>query len=331
MDNPADLIDTLQEIFANVLVGYAIATTVYGITVLQTYLYFRRYPHDRPILKIFVGVLWILDTLTTVLMSHAMYSFFVLNLRNLAEDVRLPWSFTLENGVTDVITAMVQLYFAERLWQLGRNKFLSSAIVILALLSLGLGIEGTIAVFKDHNLISQTFRRALVVGGAVQGVAVLCDILITGGLCYYFTTSRTGHRTTNALLDRLMAYAIERGALTATVQAMYLIMSVALPDRFFYVPFAMIVAKMYVNTLLASLNVRSSLDRRMWGADLRSSDIRFDSNHAFHTTSATQVATAAKSQPSLPSASTAHVALQTFSNTTLAEEDSTKATSSEAI
>lgn len=33
----------------------------------------------------------ILDTLTTVLMSHAMYSFFVLNLRNLAEDVQLPW------------------------------------------------------------------------------------------------------------------------------------------------------------------------------------------------------------------------------------------------
>lgn len=69
--------------------------------------------------------------------------------------------------------------------------------------------------FKDHNLISQSFRRALVVGGAVQGVAVLCDILITGGLCYYFTTSRAGHRTTNTLLDRLMAHAIERGALTA--------------------------------------------------------------------------------------------------------------------
>ncbi len=33
----------------------------------------------------------ILDTLTTVLMSHALYAFFVLNLKDLVRDVDLPW------------------------------------------------------------------------------------------------------------------------------------------------------------------------------------------------------------------------------------------------
>ncbi|RDX49399.1 hypothetical protein OH76DRAFT_528123 [Lentinus brumalis] len=224
MDTPTDLLDSLQEIFACGIVGYAIATTIYGITVLQTYMYFRRYPRDRPSLKAFTPGYRILDTLTTVLMSHALYAFFVLNLKDLVRDVDLPWSFTLENGVTDLITAMVQCYFAERLWRL--------------------------KVFSNHNLLSDTFRKSLVLGGAVQGVAVLGDILITGGLCYYLTTNKGGHGRIDTLLNKLIAYAVERGVLTA-VQTLYLIMSVAFPERFYFVPFAMIVAKMYVNTLLA--------------------------------------------------------------------------------
>ncbi|KAI0683526.1 hypothetical protein C8Q76DRAFT_318154 [Earliella scabrosa] len=316
---------TAWEIFANALVGYAVATTMYGITVLQTYIYFRRYSNDRLTLKLYVAVLWMLDTLTTLLMSHALYTLFVLNLRNLENNLQLPWCISqLENGITDVITAMVQIYFAQRLWEVSQgNKILSGVIVVLALLSLGLGIEGTIKVFEDHDLVSVSFRRALVLGGAVQGVAVLCDILITGGLCYYFSTSRTGRGSTNKLLDKLMAYAIERGALTATVQTMYLITSVALPDRFFYVPFAMIVAKMYVNTLLASLNVRGTIDYGTTWPELGNrSSLRFG-GRSFNrtgslTASATQAASnsADKSEPSGHGGSTTHVALETFSNHT---------------
>ncbi|TFK79188.1 hypothetical protein K466DRAFT_592512 [Polyporus arcularius HHB13444] len=277
MDTPTDLLDSLQEIFACGIVGYAIATTIYGITVLQTYMYFRRYPRDRPSLKAFVGVLWILDTLTTVLMSHALYAFFVLNLKDLVRDVDLPWSFTLENGVTDLITAMVQCYFAERLWRLSQgNKVLSGAIVILALITLALCTEGTVKVFSNHNLLSDTFRKSLVLGGSVQGVAVLGDILITGGLCYYLATNKGGHGRIDTLFNKLIAYAVERGVLTCAVQTLYLIMSVAYPERFYFVPFAMIVAKMYVNTLLASLNVRGSMDKRTWGEE-EPSPIQFTS------------------------------------------------------
>lgn len=38
-------------------------------------------------------------------------------------------------------------------------------------------------------------KEVVVVGGLVQGLAALCDILITGGLCYYLQTGRSGLKT----------------------------------------------------------------------------------------------------------------------------------------
>ena len=68
--------------------------------------------------------------------------------------------------------------------------------------------------FQDDNFVSENFRHTLVAGTVVQAAAAFCDILITGGLCYYFHKSKTGQRSTIKLLDKLMAYAVERGALT---------------------------------------------------------------------------------------------------------------------
>jgi hypothetical protein len=43
-----------KEVFATSFIGFAIATTVYGISILQCYLYFRNYPKDTIHLKLTV-------------------------------------------------------------------------------------------------------------------------------------------------------------------------------------------------------------------------------------------------------------------------------------
>ncbi|KAI0769341.1 hypothetical protein BD413DRAFT_557603 [Trametes elegans] len=89
---PTSLVAPLQDLFGCALVGFPIATTVYGITVLQTFLYYRRYPNDRISLKILVGTLCVMDTLTIALITHALYVGVVLHLPRMAEDINLPWS-----------------------------------------------------------------------------------------------------------------------------------------------------------------------------------------------------------------------------------------------
>ncbi|KZS99911.1 uncharacterized protein LAESUDRAFT_765089 [Laetiporus sulphureus 93-53] len=168
--------------------------------------------------------------------------------------------YKLENGITVLITFIVQGYFAERLWHFSNNNvFVTGGISILAFGALGTGIETTAHLFLHPQAASLSSREVLIVGGCVQGLAALCDILITGSLCYYLHSGRGMIKTTNELIDKLMLYAVNRGGLTSVVQTLFLILNVSLPGRFYWIPFHMAVGKLYVNSLLATLNVRKRL------------------------------------------------------------------------
>ncbi|KAF5367211.1 hypothetical protein D9757_012212 [Collybiopsis confluens] len=75
----AELIAGVKESLATILIGFTLATILYGITVIQTYLYYKSYPKDQIWLKLFVAALWILDTLTTILVAHSIYTYTVLD------------------------------------------------------------------------------------------------------------------------------------------------------------------------------------------------------------------------------------------------------------
>ncbi|KAI1783965.1 hypothetical protein LXA43DRAFT_289843 [Ganoderma leucocontextum] len=86
-------------------------------------------------------------------------------------------------------------------------------------------------------------------------------MLIVAGLCYYLHSKRTGFRSTDSIIDRLIVYAINRGVLTTMCHTAYLITTVALPKRFIDLPFGLLDGKLYCNTLLATLNAQKSLRR----------------------------------------------------------------------
>ncbi|KAI0371161.1 hypothetical protein BV20DRAFT_215184 [Pilatotrama ljubarskyi] len=136
-DAPPEYVRALRGFISCSLVGLPIATAVYGITILQTYLYFRRYPEDSIRLKTLVGTLWILDTFTIVLICHSTYKIVISNTGQVASDFVLPWSVSLENGATDLITVAVQCYFASQLHRLSRRRVLPGLIVLLTIPTLG--------------------------------------------------------------------------------------------------------------------------------------------------------------------------------------------------
>ncbi|KAI0364585.1 hypothetical protein BV20DRAFT_828113 [Pilatotrama ljubarskyi] len=247
-----ELFAVLSELFACVIIGSSISAVLYGITCLQTYLYFQRYPEDRAYLRITVGTLWLLDTLATVLLSHAQYTYFVFNYRTLIDDLIIPWSFAAENGVTLLIIFVVQCYFAISLWRFARqNKMLVGSIIVLAVISFGLGMQATVRLFLDHTVAGLGIRSNRIIGGIFQSTAALCDVLITGGLCYYLDARRSGIRTTDSILSRLVGYAIKRGALTALSQIALFITWIAFPNRPYFIPLQTSGGKLYVNALLA--------------------------------------------------------------------------------
>ncbi|KAJ7688363.1 hypothetical protein B0H17DRAFT_654790 [Mycena rosella] len=254
----AAITNAVKELFATTFIGFCVATTLYGISVLQVYLYFRRYTKDRWALKTTVATLWTLDTLTTIFVAHSLFVF-VLGILNKKNDTDIPWSFTAEKLLVTIITFISQCFYAHTIWKVSQNRTTTTFIAFLAFSSFGLGIYTTVHLFQNPALTSISTRGFLIISGLVQGLAALNDIAITGALSYYLHARRSSLPSSEKLIDTLIVYAVSRGVLTAIAQIMFLVLNVALPHRQFWLPFHMTVGKLYVNSVLATLNVRQTL------------------------------------------------------------------------
>ncbi|KAF7340799.1 hypothetical protein MSAN_02109000 [Mycena sanguinolenta] len=263
-DELAAFVSAIKEALGTIFIGFTIATTLYGITVLQTYLYFKHYSKDPILLKGFVFVLWVLDTFTTILVAHSLYTYLVLNATDLQNDAAIPWrsrSFAAENEVVDIITLFVQCFFGRQVFRFSRSKIISGIIFSLSLAAFSMDIKVTSELFATLSISALSAPKVFILGSIVQGLSALCDIVITVSLIYYLRGSKRGImklKPTSTLIDTLILYAITRGTATAICQLMFMILNVTFPNDTFWQPFHQAVGKLYVNSVLASLNFRAS-------------------------------------------------------------------------
>ncbi|KAF7340804.1 hypothetical protein MSAN_02109500 [Mycena sanguinolenta] len=251
-------IAAVKESFGTILIGFTIATTLYGITVLQTYLYFRHYTKDALWMRVMVASLWALDTFTTILVAHSLYTYTVLNFLNLAADEAIPWSFALESEMVDIITLIAQCFFGYQLLLVSKYKIIPIAVFLLAIAAFALDIKVTAELFKTLSVAALGTRQIYVVGSVVQGLCFLCDVIITGGLVYHFRGAESKQKSTGVMVDNLILYTVTRGTATAICQLMFMALNVSRPNDTFWQPFHQAVGKLYVNSVLATLNFRAT-------------------------------------------------------------------------
>ncbi|KAF7969465.1 hypothetical protein HWV62_27247 [Athelia sp. TMB] len=92
------------------------------------------------------------------------------------------------------------------------NIWMTGWVTMLALLQISAGIaQTTISGELGYFSLLGTTKNVTTIQ---SGATAACDLSITIILCYVLHGSRTGIKSTDALLDKLIAYAINRGALT---------------------------------------------------------------------------------------------------------------------
>ncbi|KAM5541173.1 hypothetical protein V8D89_005102 [Ganoderma adspersum] len=256
----AELVSRIKEAFTCGGVGLVVGTAIYGITLLQTYIYFHNNGQDSVRMKSFVALLFVLDTISLILAVDACYEYVVTDFGNALLLLNIPRSLALENAFTATIRMLTQCFLAHRVWALSEGNIpLVSSIIILALGSFAPSIVMSVDIYKDRYIFSLGSTESRILTGVADGLSVLCDIIIVAALSYYLHSKRTGFKRTNSMIDRLIIYAVNRGVLTTICQAGHLIAFVALPDRFIFLVFALLEGKLYTNTFLATLNAQKSM------------------------------------------------------------------------
>ncbi|KAF8881872.1 hypothetical protein BD779DRAFT_986358 [Infundibulicybe gibba] len=248
--------------FGALLIGGYASIGLFGVLTLQCWLYCSQFPGDPTRMKLMVAFVWISEFLRSCFMVHAIHYYTVLQWGNPAPLSRAVWSLELLLVMTSIVELVVHLYFAYRVWIVsGRRWLMPSIICFFTISNFVMG-----ACEYAFSIVETTFDK--ITGGFTSdfATAALCcvvaaDWTITGSLIYYLRQSRSETQSSrlNTVINQLIFYAINIGALISAVDLVVLGLSSAELHNLYYLALFEIVGNLYANSLLASLNARMSL------------------------------------------------------------------------
>ncbi|KAI0339690.1 hypothetical protein BDW22DRAFT_580520 [Trametopsis cervina] len=244
------------------LIGNTISAILYGITTVQVNIYFTRPSNDSPAFKCLIFVLWLLDTADQALFSAIFYYYAVQNFADPAALEFIPRTTTPVTIVSALSDICVRSIFIYRLWKFsdGRMRFTVYIIAVLALLAL-LGGFVLACLCAKFTTLSDITDRASWVLYTTFSCGAAADVIIAASMCFTLWEHRTQSARTNSLLRVLMIYSINSGALTSLFAVVSLITFATMPKNFIYLAFFLILPKLLLNAVLATLNACSRLKK----------------------------------------------------------------------
>ncbi|TFY68460.1 hypothetical protein EVJ58_g1000 [Rhodofomes roseus] len=287
----------LDRTYGAVLVGAFVSAVLFGITNLQTFIYFQRYPRDRIWNMAAVCWLWLLDATHLVLCIHMIYWYLVTNYLDPLALLEIVWSFKAQIIVDAIVVISVHTLYTIRLW---KRETLNAAdtrkSVWRKLLPVAVSevvISRVLRRIRDGNhTLLRNVRPATFTSPSLDpyscihgsrdrtqyqtytdllssqwvtflplGAATFIDAVIALALCYFLERCRLGSTSSNidSTITILMLFTLNTGVITSICSLTAIIAMAALPTSFAVISVELILTKLYVNSFLAMFNARNKL------------------------------------------------------------------------
>ncbi|KAI9507511.1 hypothetical protein F5148DRAFT_107997 [Russula earlei] len=246
------------------LIGCFFAVLLSGLVAFQACIYLRLYPSDKLMNKVMVIVVWVLDTIHTCLICTSIWIYLISNYGNVEGHLRgeIPITVSLSIGVTSFVTLITHLYFLRRLLQLSKNNwFIVGPTLFLAIGRVACGLTTTAELIrvKTFPAYTQHYSVVFTLGLSISSVV---DVVITSGMCYYLQESRRGFGTMDEVIDSIIVYTINNGTLTCIATIVSTILWLFKGKNLVFMAMHFAIAKMYANSLFATLNMRKKFRGR---------------------------------------------------------------------
>ncbi|KAF9457210.1 hypothetical protein BDZ94DRAFT_1302053 [Collybia nuda] len=203
------------------VMGLSISLVLCGIAILQSYLFYQCSDNDPLFLKIWALAILVLELTHSSLIISVVYFYVVFLKGNTPHG---PNSYLIATSVIPevLVTALVQAYFALRIYRLSQTMYVSVLCWSLSLLRLGGGlvlvVEGFIDVSRVPNTITLTTEFGWLIT-LVFAVGASVDVLTAACLCYYLKrlTPSEPLKSTSDLVNRIILRVIQTGTVTSFV------------------------------------------------------------------------------------------------------------------
>ncbi|KAK0200230.1 hypothetical protein DFS33DRAFT_1387438 [Desarmillaria ectypa] len=255
------------------MIGTILAAVLWGVSCMQTYEYFsvrirnsqlsplpiptQMYRKtDDPRLKVMVVIVFLLDTVQQVFVTHTLYEYLVVHYYDPTNLGVVEWSLLAQVAPSGIIALLVQSFFTYRVYILSRKNI----PITLFLGSLVLGEFGvTVAYFVrgwSVKLVAEIPSKLTVLSRSMNAVGAAGDMCITISLIYLLQRSKSGFRRTDAMMNQLILFSLNSGLLTSICAITSLVLVLVYPNNFLYITFYILLGRLYTNSFLATLNAR---------------------------------------------------------------------------
>ncbi|EMD32443.1 hypothetical protein CERSUDRAFT_126838 [Gelatoporia subvermispora B] len=236
------------------------ARRLYGVTMIQTYVYFRHCERDPTLFKIVVGILWILDTLHQAMIGHAVYTYTVTDFSSVLLLTHETWSLIATIVLTASMELTVRGMFCLRIWQFSGKKWVLVAVIMLC----SLGAFGTLIAFamEDRFKLHDQFLKLRSLSAEFYiavGFSISADALIAVSQVLLLQQHRSSFPRTQSILRSLIIFSVNTGILTTLCVLLLCITWASMPSNLVYDIFFAAMPTLLLNALLATLNARQEL------------------------------------------------------------------------
>ncbi|KAJ6580110.1 hypothetical protein DFH09DRAFT_1444531 [Mycena vulgaris] len=238
------------------LIGALLNWGLFGTLSVQVYLYYEAFPVDRPVTKCLVYILFTIDVVQTILITHDAFATFGYGFDDVSAvtKLRLDWlTIPIFGGLVAFIG---QSFYAYRIYMLSKSWLIPVLIMSLSIISAVAAFMSGAFGLKAGNFASLTTPKDSAVAGIWLGASSASDIVIAGCMTYYLSTVDSAFRRTRVFLSKLIRLTIETGSATALATLTSLTLFYAFPDRNYNFVSSFIIPTLYANTILAILNAR---------------------------------------------------------------------------
>ncbi|CAA7270107.1 unnamed protein product [Cyclocybe aegerita] len=240
-------------------IGVLISVFLFGIATVQAYIYYSNFPEDKVKLKILVAVVWILELAHCISICHSLYFFTISSYGDPRALIKPPSTLYLTIIFSGFIVPIVQAFFAERVRVISGRLLIPIVCWTLSVVRFSMSLVASAEAFRMTTLEQyQKDWKWLLTTVLAMGAAT--DIIVAAALCFYLRAQRsTSHEKTVTMIDKIIAWTIQTGLMTSLTGLVMLICFLAMPHNFIWLGFFMFLARMFSNSLFASLNARRIL------------------------------------------------------------------------
>ncbi|KAF7359274.1 hypothetical protein MSAN_01269800 [Mycena sanguinolenta] len=239
------------------LAGCLVAVAFSAILGFQTFLYFQIFPGDRLRYKFLVGWIWILDAVHTIAVCASVWSYSITHFGNSDFTTQIVPTLAVTVASTAVTTLSVNIFYAWRIHKMSKaNWWLTGPILLLAISRVGLAFVTTTEMILTKNFpaFAAGFNRVLT---SALSVSAATDIIVSAARYYYLRNLKHGYSGTQEVVDAVVVFTINDGALTCAIAIATIIFLLHMPHNFIWLGFYFNIAKLFSNSVLATLNLRN--------------------------------------------------------------------------